>query len=254
MTGRQGTWLFLGGSSGVAKAFSHVVAPSGVQIILAGRDLDDLGFSAANLSIRHSIVASALYFDAAAPDTHAAFVAEVGKRCEGPFSVFLAFGWAPSNAEIIAHPEIAAECIATNYTGAVSVLLHLAPLLESQGEGQVIIMGSVSGDRGRSQSLVYGSAKAGLHAFASGFRARMHRFGVSVLTVKLGFIDTAMTYGLTSPFLMASPEKAARHVLTAAQRGRDVAYYPRLWALIMLVIRHIPEWLFKKMFGEMAGK
>jgi short-subunit dehydrogenase len=127
------------------------------------------------------------------------------------------------------------------------VLLHLAPALERQGEGRVIVVGSVAGDRGRLKNYVYGSAKAGLHAFAQGLRARLFRAGVQVTTVKPGFIDTAMTFGMKSGPLMASPEACARACLRHAKRGREIAYYPPVWRLIMLIIKHIPEPLMKRM-------
>jgi short-subunit dehydrogenase len=111
----------------------------------------------------------------------------------------------------------------------------------------VIVVGSVAGDRGRLKNYVYGSAKAGLHAFAQGLRARLFRAGVQVTTVKPGFIDTAMTFGMKSGPLMASPEACARACLRHARRGREVAYYPPVWRLIMLIIKHIPEPLMKRM-------
>jgi short-subunit dehydrogenase len=111
----------------------------------------------------------------------------------------------------------------------------------------VIVVGSVAGDRGRLKNYVYGSAKAGLHAFAQGLRARLFRAGVQVTTVKPGFIDTAMTFGMKAGPLMASPEACARACLRHAKRGREIAYYPPVWRLIMLIIKHIPEPLMKRM-------
>jgi short-subunit dehydrogenase len=137
--------------------------------------------------------------------------------------------------------------MAATYTGAASLLLHLAPVLEAQGEGRVVVIGSVAGDRGRLKNYVYGSAKAGLHAFAQGLRARLFRAGVQVTTVKPGFIDTAMTFGMRTGPLMASPEACARACLRLAASGREVAYYPPVWRLIMLIIKLIPEGVMKKM-------
>ncbi len=137
--------------------------------------------------------------------------------------------------------------IGVNYVGAVSLLNRLAPHLEAQGGGRVVVLSSVAGDRGRLKNYVYGSAKAGLHAFAQGLRARLFRAGVQVTTVKPGFIDTAMTFGMKTGPLMASPEACARACLRQARRGREVAYYPPVWRLIMLIIKHIPEPLMKRM-------
>ncbi|MCB2122685.1 MAG: short-chain dehydrogenase, partial [Rhodobacteraceae bacterium] len=76
---------------------------------------------------------------------------------------------------------------------------------------------------------------------------RLTRAGGHVVTVKPGFVDTAMTWGLPGMFLVASPEKVAADILRAVERRRNVIYTPVFWTLIMLIIRHIPEPVFKKM-------
>ncbi|MBI3513387.1 MAG: SDR family NAD(P)-dependent oxidoreductase [Proteobacteria bacterium] len=194
------TWLVLGASSSVARAFARLVAESGAAVLLAGRDHDDLGRSAADLT-----------------------------------------------AAMEADPALATATIEATYTGAVGVLLGLAPLLEAGRRGHVVVLGSVAGDRGRLKNYVYGSAKAGLAVFTAGLRNRLFRSGVLVTTVKPGFLDTAMTWGLPGMFLVASPEAAARACLNAALKGREVIYTPAFWALIMLIIRLIPERIFKRL-------
>ncbi|HEX2114477.1 MAG TPA: SDR family NAD(P)-dependent oxidoreductase, partial [Alphaproteobacteria bacterium] len=106
---------------------------------------------------------------------------------------------------------------------------------------------SVAGDRGRIKNYVYGSAKAGLSAYLQGLRARLFRSGVTVTTVKPGFVDTAMTFGLPGMFLVASPESVARACLAAARRGREEVYVPFFWWGIMTIIRNIPERIFKRL-------
>jgi short-subunit dehydrogenase len=159
----------------------------------------------------------------------------------------LAFGAMPEQEEIDADFELAERTFAVNYTGAVSVLHRLAPLLEAQGDGHVVVLSSVAGDRGRLKNYVYGSAKAGLNTYLQGLRARLFRKGVSVTTVKPGFMDTGMTWGLEGMFLVASPDEAARACLKAAKKRRHVVYVPFFWWGIMTIIRHIPEFIFKKM-------
>ena len=73
----------------------------------------------------------------------------------------------------------------------------------------MIVLSSVSGDRGRLKNYVYGSAKAGLNAYLQGLRARLYRSGSFVTTVKAGFIDTDMTFGAPGLFLVATPTACA---------------------------------------------
>jgi len=248
MTDLKGrTWLVLGASSSVARAFGRAVAARGASVLLAGRDQDDLGRSAADLTARYGATASVLAFDARDRASIASVIAHCRTLPAGTLDVFLAFGSMPEQHEMEADPALAVATIEANYTGAVALLLGLAPLLEAGRRGHVVVLGSVAGDRGRLKNYIYGSAKAGLATFTAGLRNRLFRAGVLVTTVKPGFMDTAMTWGLPGMFLVAQPEAAAEACLAAALKGSEVIYYPRFWALIMLIIRLIPERIFKKL-------
>ena len=119
--------------------------------------------------------------------------------------------------------------------------------MEERGSGTVIGIGSVAGDRGRVGNYTYGAAKAGFHTYLSGLRNRLTRAGGHVVTVKPGFVDTAMTWGLPGMFLVASPEAVANDLWTAALKKKNTIYTPFFWRYIMLIIRSIPEFMFKKM-------
>lgn len=240
------SWLILGASSSVARAFARAAADDGADIILAGRDMEDMGRTAEDVSIRTGRDVDVVAFNAEGVSGHAAFVDDVVKRA-GFLNVFLAFGAMPEQDEIDADFTLAERAIAVNYTGAVSVLHRLAPHLEEQGDGHVVVLSSVAGDRGRLKNYVYGSAKAGVNTYLQGLRARLFRKGVSVTTIKPGFMDTDMTWGIEGMFLVASPEAAARACLKAARKRRHVVYVPFFWWGIMNIIRHIPEFIFKKM-------
>lgn len=237
------TWLILGASSAIARAFALAAARDS-DLILAGRDLDDMERTAADIRIRTGRAVRVESFDAADRDSHRDFAE--GCRIEGRLNVFLAFGLMPPQEEMERDFATLEACVAVNYLGAVSILSRLAPLLEAKGDGLVAVLGSVAGDRGRLKNHVYGSAKAGLHCWLEGFRARMFRKGVSVTTVKPGFVDTAMTWGEIDSPLMASPEAFAEAVLKAAGNRREVVYVPFFWRFIMLIIRHVPERIFKR--------
>jgi short-subunit dehydrogenase len=244
------TWVVLGASSAVARAFAEEVATHGADVILAGRDLEDLERTAGDIVVRHGRRAEVLAFDALEAGAHAAFARacrEGANAGAATLNVFLAFAAMPPQAALEADVALARRTVEATYVGAVSILLHLAPVIEAQKGGRIVIVGSVAGDRGRPKNFVYGSAKAGLHAFAEGLRGRLFRSGASVTLVKPGFIDTAMTWGQPGQFLVASPRDCARACRRAALRGRETVYFPGFWRLIMLIIRNIPDRLFKKL-------
>ncbi|HYD31890.1 MAG TPA: SDR family NAD(P)-dependent oxidoreductase [Azospirillaceae bacterium] len=247
MTGGD-IWLVVGGSSSVARAFALEAAAGGSGVILAGRDRDDLEATAADVRLRTGQPATVLDLDAADVERHDAFVAACWGGATGRrLNVFYAVGSMPDQAEAMRDYRVAERTIAVNFLSVVSLLTRLEPGLRRQGGGTVIVVGSVAGDRGRRKNFVYGSAKAGLHAYLQGLRSHLFEAGVRVVTVKPGFLDTAMTWGLPGLFLVASPEACARASLRAAAKGRDELYYPGFWRLIMAVIRAIPEPLFKRL-------
>ncbi|MGH8529571.1 MAG: SDR family NAD(P)-dependent oxidoreductase [Nevskiales bacterium] len=247
MIAAQNTWVVLGASSSIARAFARAAAESGSAVILAGRDQADMQASAADIRLRSGRSVEVLAFDASATGGHAGFVHRCRALCNGRLNVFLAFGHMPAQAALDNDPQSLRTTIEANFLGAASILTQFAPVLEAQRAGHVVVIGSVAGDRGRLKNYVYGAAKAGLHAYAQGLRARLCRSGITVLTVKPGFIDTAMSYGQPGLFLVAQPEALARAILGAVERGRLIMYYPWFWRWIMLVIRHIPERIFQRL-------
>ena len=136
---------------------------------------------------------------------------------------------------------------AVNFGGVAALLSHLLPTLRHRRGAAIAFLASVAGDRGRRGNFVYGSAKAALDAYAQGLRALLHPEGISVTTVKLGWVDTRLAYGLAPPRLALGPERAARAVRRAVRRRRDVVYVPWPWRVAMLLLRAIPEPIFKRL-------
>jgi hypothetical protein len=134
-----------------------------------------------------------------------------------------------------------------NYEGPALILGLLAERFAARGSGTLIGISSVAGERGRASNYVYGSAKAGFTAFLSGLRNRLAKGPVRVITVKPGFVATQMTEGMDlNPRLTAQPDAVAEAIWQAQAKGRDVLYVKPVWALIMAIIRALPERLFKK--------
>ena len=142
----------------------------------------------------------------------------------------------------------AGKILNTNFVGAVSILNIIAEDFEKKKAGVIVGISSVAGDRGRGSNYLYGSAKAGLTAYLSGLRNRMNGFGVSIITIKPGFVDTSMTEGLSlPPLLTAQPKTVANDVYKAVQKSKDIVYTKWFWRWIMLAIQTIPERIFKKL-------
>lgn len=245
-TDTKRTWVILGASSSIGRAFARQAAAGGADVILAGRDTDDMQRIAADVALRSGQQADVLYFDAQATGQHEEFVEKCVGR-EGAVDVMLLFGAMPEQEATDADFELARQTIEVNYVGAVSVLNRLAPHLEKQGDGRVVVLSSVAGDRGRVKNYLYGSAKGALNLYLQGLRARLFRSNVTVTTIKAGFLDTDMSYGMPGLFLVASPEACAKACLKLSAKGREIAYFPLFWWGIMTIIKSIPERIFKRL-------
>ena len=139
------------------------------------------------------------------------------------------------------------KIIDTNYTGVISLLNIIANDFEKRKRGFIIGISSVAGDRGRKSNYIYGSAKAALTTYLSGLRNRLSDTNVDVFTIKPGFVITNMTQGMELPAkLAAQPKEVAEDIYQAQKKGKNVIYTKWIWRWIMLVIKMIPEWKYKK--------
>lgn len=135
-----------------------------------------------------------------------------------------------------------------NYSKLVPVMNYFAQKFESKRSGTIIGLSSVAGDRGRQSNFIYGSAKAAFTAYLSGLRNYLFEKKVHVLTVKPGFMATKMTEGLPlNPKLTATPKQAAECIYKAFKKQKNITYVLPIWGVIMLIIRNIPEFIFKKL-------
>lgn len=239
--------LVLGATSGVAQAFCHAALRRGYTPVLAARSLERAQLIARDLEIRAGQTGIAcVEFDAAAFDTHDGFVRAA--LAHGPFAgCFVACGAMHEQSLAETDWKLSREMIDANFTGIVSVLNRLAPLLAADGGAFISCITSVAGDRGRPSNFIYGATKAGLNAYLEGLRARWHARGLFVQTIKLGPVDTPMNAGVTRAPFMVSADVAAEKILRALEARREVAYVPGRWAAIMLGIRLLPRCVFKRM-------
>ncbi|MBL1435124.1 MAG: SDR family oxidoreductase [Rhodobacteraceae bacterium] len=239
-------WIILGATSAIARAFARKCAENGAELHLLGRDLPELKRLAADCKLRGAAEATAVAFDARKPEKFEGIIDTVA-LASGTLNAAVFVGSMPEQAEIDADPSLIDGTIQDSFTGPARFLQLLAPELEKRGSGTIIGVGSVAGDRGRVGNYVYGAAKAGFATYLSGLRNRLTRGGAHVITVKPGFVDTSMTWGIEGMFLVASPEDVANSLMKAVEKKKNVIYTPFFWRYIMLIIRNIPEFIFKKL-------
>ncbi|HEX5498843.1 MAG TPA: SDR family NAD(P)-dependent oxidoreductase, partial [Thermomicrobiales bacterium] len=231
----------------IARRLAARLAQRGCNLILAGQDADDLLRSAADLRLRFGVRTATAALDATDFESHREFFARCTRTfANGLSGVVFCVGW-------MADPRAETDFVAirrmidVNYASAVSLLNLAGDYFQDRREGWICALSSVAGDRGRQSNYSYGSTKAALSTYLQGLRNRLSPFGIAVTTVKPGCVDTAMTYGLTSLPLLASPEQVAADIDRGIRRRRSVVYTPRIWRPIMAAIRLIPEPVFQRM-------
>ena len=239
--------LILGATSPIARALAGEFAREDeADLYLAARDPVEGNRIAEDMRVRTGRAVQSGTFDALDFNSHPEFVRGAIEAMGGLDGVVVAFGTLGDETTAQSDPAEALRTIHQNYTGAVSIMTLAAEHLKAQTRGFIIVLGSVAGDRGRAKNYVYGSAKGALALFTGGLRGRLANSGVHVMTVKLGFVDTRMTWGQDSR-LTASPAQAAQKIHHAWQRGREVVYIPSFWRPIMAAIRMVPERFFKRL-------
>lgn len=235
--------LILGATSDIGRAVARAFAAHGHPLHLAARDAKRLATEVEDVRIRGGGPVTAVQFDVL--DTASLDLAALDPP---PGIVVCVIGLLGHHERSITDPAAAELVMRTNYLGPALALEAAARFLEARGGGILMAIGSIAGDRGRAKNYVYGSAKAGLAAYLSGMRARLHGSGVRVVTVKPGYVDTRMTAGMTLPkALTAQPEEVAAAILRACHTGPEIVYVRPIWRWIMTIIRLLPEFLFKRL-------
>ena len=240
--------LILGANAGIGRALAVEFASHQYNLIVAGRDFEELRILASDLILRHQVHirperVDVLKFDALESTLKACLVS-ASDALEG----------AVICAGYMGDPELARKDLSevrrildTNFTGTLLALEILANHFEQKRKGFLCAISSVAGDRGRQSNYLYGAAKGGLTTYLQGLRNRLFHAGVHVITVKPGFVDTRMVFGKPKLPLVASPQAVARDIYRAIEVRKNEVYVPWFWRYIMLMVRSIPEGVFKKL-------
>jgi short-subunit dehydrogenase len=239
------TVLILGAGSDLARSLARKYAANKYDLILAEPDTAIIAEHAKDLEIRSQTRIETVAFDATKPETHKAFYDGLSTK---PDVAICVFGYLGNQVKAEGDLEECMRTLSINFTGAVSILEVIAADFATRKAGTIIGISSCAGERGRQSNYIYGCAKAGLTAYLSGLRNRLFHCGVHVMTVKPGFMRTAMTEGMDlPPALTAMPDKAAEVIFKAFNRKRNVIYVLWMWRWIMLMIRCTPESIFKRL-------
>lgn len=240
--------LIIGGTSAIATACARLWAQRHGRFMLVGRNPEKLQQTEADLLAGGASEVQMHVLDLDDLDGHAAMLDNAQQFLRRIDIALIAHGSLPDQQACESDAVLAVQAFTRNGLSVIALLTRLGNLMEAQGSGSIAVISSVAGDRGRPSNYLYGSAKAAVSVFCSGLRARLFKSGVHLLTVKPGFVDTPMTQGLALPgLLLAQPDRVAVDIVRALHKRRSTLYTPWFWAPIMMVIKSIPEFVFKRL-------
>jgi decaprenylphospho-beta-D-erythro-pentofuranosid-2-ulose 2-reductase len=234
-----------GATSAIAESVARVYAPGGASLFLAGRDRAALDRIAEDLKVRGAASAIVHVVDFANTDAFTQMLDRCESELGRPDIALLAYGILGDQTAAQTDPALTRAALEINFVSPICLLENLANRIAPGGRIGVIT--SVAGDRGRQSNYLYGAAKGGLSRYLQGLRHRLAPQGIKVVDIRPGFVDTPMTAQIDKKGpLWAQPDRVAKDIVRALDRGTSVLYTPWFWRHVMRVVRNLPEPIFHK--------
>ena len=241
--------VIVGGTSTIAEHCARLwLQQSPMELWLVGRDKVQLESVAADLKIRSP--ESQIHVDTIdflEPTSIEQLVKRVARYGDIDL-VLITHGSLPDQSACETNLAMTEEQLFINGISPVLFAEAFAHSMQSQSSGQIAIIGSVAGDRGRKSNYLYGAAKGLLERYVEGMQHRFAQSTLSISLIKPGPTLTAMTRHLVGDKLALSDAgDVASVIVQGLKREKPVIYAPRRWALIMLVIRNLPRIIFDRL-------
>ena len=241
------TVLIFGASSRIAECTARVFASEGASLVLVARSEEKLSILAQDLESRGAPEVQIEALDLGDLEHLEKWLDERTDLRESVSTVLIAHGVLPDQEAVENDWSAISDSYGVNLLSPMLIATKVANWFESKGEGTLAVITSVAGVRARKSNYVYGAAKGGLSFYLQGLRNRFGKTKIRIIDIRPGFVDTPMTAHIEKGPLFASAEDVADGIVKAICRGQEIVYLPWFWRFIMLIIRSIPEGIFKKL-------
>ena len=239
--------MIVGATSALAHETAKLFARDGAELLLVGRTPEKLEVVASDLKVRGARRIETYLLDLSDLSRHQELLDQALAKLGELDMLLIAYGTLGDQRKCELSVEETLKEFNNNCISVISLLTLSANYFEQRRRGCIAVISSVAGDRGRKSNYVYGTAKAALTIFLQGLRNRLSSSGVTVVTVKPGFVTTPMTTHMKSGLLMANAQAVGQGIYEAMLKKKDVVYLPWFWRPIMFVVKSIPESLFKRL-------
>jgi len=239
--------VLFGATAGMGRALARLFAQRGDRIFLLGRGPEELERTARDLEIRgaEDSVGTA-HCDLLRPEGFGDALEQAAGALDGLETVVVTAGLFAPQERLEEDPRSTERLLAADFTNTVMFCEEVRRRLLAAGGGTLCVFSSVAGQRGRKPVILYGAAKAGLSCYLEGLDHKFRARGLRTVCVKPGFVKTGMTAGLKPPPFAGDPERVARTVLKAIDRGTPETYVPGIWRWVMLIIRNLPRVVMRR--------
>jgi short-subunit dehydrogenase len=241
--------VIVGATSSIAQRCARLWVSGATSVHLVGRDSARLDVVAADLRVRGPqahIVTETVDFESAAAIEE--LVVRLDNAVDGVDLVLVAHGSLPNQMECEADLRQMEAAIHLNALSPVMFAEAFSKRMDARNRGTLAVIGSVAGDRGRQSNYVYGAAKGLVSTYLEGLQHRFAGRGIRIVLIKPGPTETPMTAHLKGGKMsLARVDDVATTIVKGVERGALEIYAPGKWRWIMMIIRHLPRFVFNKM-------
>lgn len=248
MTAREATAIVVGASSGLGRALASELARDGYALLLVASDRRDLDALGASLNLAHGIAVRALALDLAREADPGARIAATLEGMPPASALLLPIGYSREDDDLSLDAGAIGQLLAVNLHAPLAIVHALLPRLVGT-HGVVVLFGSVAATRGRGRNVVYAGAKRALVSLYESLRQRYRDAELRVQLYELGFMATNLTYGMKLPLPVVEPDVVARVVVRGLRSGSSRRYVPGWWALVAMLVRWLPWFVYRRMKG-----
>jgi short-subunit dehydrogenase len=230
----------------MGRALARAMAERGAQMVLLGRDLEDLRRSADDLRTHGAALVAIEKCDLLEPQSFQTAFDQAASAMNGLDTVVVTAGLFANQDALETDSDLTQRLLTADFTNTILFCEEARKRLLAAGGGTLCVFSSVAGERGRKPVILYGAAKAGLSYYLEGLDHKFRAQGLRTIAVKPGFVKTGMTAGLKPPPFAGEPDQVAKIVMQAIERGTPEVYAPGPWRFVMLVIRNLPRAVMRR--------